>query len=188
MLKILEGENVMEPSRKLYILLTRFPGKTAIAIHAMTGCYYTHASIGLEEDMNTFYSVVGKGLIVEKITRYVRPDRDPFPCQLYELEVSEKVYQTVKLLLEESVQNKSRYHYSKLGVVLCLLRIPFKRRYHYFCSQFVAETLMIAQAARLKKDSTLYYPGDFQRMPGMRLHYQGDLRSFLGHFALAPAA
>ena len=177
----------MEPSRKLYILLTRFPGKTAMAIHAMTGCYYTHSSIGLEEDMNTFYSVVGKGLIVEKITRYVRPDRDPFPCQLYELEVSEKVYQTVKVLLEESVQNKSRYHYSKLGVVLCLLRIPFKRQYHYFCSQFVAETLMIAQAARLKKDSTLYYPGDFQRMPGMRLHFQGDLKSFLGHFALAPA-
>ena len=177
----------MEAKRKLYILLTRFPGKTAIAIHALTRCYYTHSSIGLEEDLNTFYSIVGKGFIVEKITRYVRPDREPFPCQLYELEVSEKVYASVKQLLEESVENKSLYQYSKLGVVLCLLRIPFRRKYHYFCSQYVAETLMIAQAARLKKDSTLYYPGDFQRMPGMRLHFQGDLKSFLGHFALAPA-
>ena len=48
----------MEAKRKLYILLTRFPGKTAIAIHALTRCYYTHASIGLEEDLNTFYSIV----------------------------------------------------------------------------------------------------------------------------------
>lgn len=39
----------MEPKRKLYILLTRFPGKSAIAIHALTRCYYTHASIGLEK-------------------------------------------------------------------------------------------------------------------------------------------
>ena len=50
----------MEAKRKLYVLLTRFPGRAAIAIQAFTGCYYTHASIGLEEDMNTFYSIVGK--------------------------------------------------------------------------------------------------------------------------------
>ena len=99
----------MEAKRKLYILLTRFPGKTAIAIHAMTGCYYTHASIGLEEDLNTFYSIVGKGFIVEKITRYVRPDRDPFPCQLYELEVPEKVYCTVKNILISIVKGYGAY-------------------------------------------------------------------------------
>ena len=175
----------MEPSRKLYILLTRFPGKAAIAIHAMTGCYYTHASIGLEEDMNTFYSVVGKGMIVEKITRYVRPDRDPFPCQLYELEVSAKTYQLVKKQLEVCVENKNSIQYSKLGVVLCLLRIPFRRKYHYFCSQFVAEILKNAQAAQLKKDATLYHPGDFRHMPGMRLHFQGNLQGFMGRFAIA---
>lgn len=175
----------MEAKRKLYILLTRFPGRAAVAIHAMTGCYYTHASIGLEEDLNTFYSVVGKGLIVEKITRYVRPDRDPFPCQLYELEVSEKCYRTVKGLLEECVENKNSYQYSKLGVVLCLLRIPFRRKYKYFCSQFVAEILHNAQAASLVKDSTLYYPGDFRRMPGMRLQFQGNLRGMMGHLAIA---
>lgn len=175
----------MEPKRKLYVLLTRFPGRSAIAIHALTGCYYTHASIGLEEDLNTFYSVVGKGLIVEKITRYVRPDRDPFPCQLYELEVSAKVYGSVKRLLEVCVEHKNSIQYSKLGVVLCLLRIPFRRKYHYFCSQFVAEILKNTQAAQLKKDSTLYYPGDFRKMPGMRLRFQGNLLGMMGHLALA---
>ena len=175
----------MEQKRKLYVLLTRFPGKAAIAIHAFTGCYYTHASIGLEEDLNTFYSIVGKGFIVEKITRYVRPDREPFPCQLYEMEVSEKVYTTVKTLLLECVENKNSYQYSKLGVVLCLLHIPFKRKYHYFCSQFVAEILRNAQAASLKKHSTLYHPGDFRKMPGMRLQFQGNLQGMMGHYTLA---
>lgn len=177
----------MEPTRKLYILLTRFPGRTAKAIHLFSGCYYTHSSIGLEEDLNTFYSVVGKGFIVEKITRYVRPDRDPLPCQLYEMEVPERIYLAVKKLLEESVENKSRYQYSKLGVVLCLMRIPFPRRNHYFCSQYVAEVLRRSQAAPIRKPLTLYKPGDFGRLPGTRLHFQGNLKEFLGHFALTPA-
>lgn len=177
----------MEARHKLYILLTRFPGKTAKAIHVMTGCYYTHASIGLEEDPNTFYSFVGKGFIVEKIDRYVRPDRDPFPCQLYELEVSERVYRSVKQQLELFEESRTELHYHKLGVVLCLMRIPFKRRYHYFCSQFVADVLKHAQAAKLRKDSTLYYPGDFRRLPGMRLHFQGNLHGMMHHFQMVPA-
>ena len=109
---------------------------------------------------------------------------DPFPCRLYEMEVSESVYQTVKKLLEESVEKKNTYQYSKLGVVLCLLRIPFRRKYHYFCSQFVAEILRDAEVTKLKKHVTLYHPGDFGKMPGMQLHFQGNLRGMLGHCGL----
>ena len=176
----------MNSKRKVYVLLTRFPGKTAKAIHVATGCYYTHASIGLEEDLDTFYSVVGKGFIVEKITRYVRPDRSPFPCQLYELEVSERTYRSIKKLLDLCLENKHELRYTWLGVVLSMVRIPYRRKHCYFCSQFVADILKQAQAARLKKDSALYHPGDFRSLPGMRLHFQGDLQSMLQHFCLAP--
>jgi hypothetical protein len=60
-------------------------------VQFFTRCYYTHASIGLEEDMNTFCSFVIKGFRVEKITRYEKPDRESFPCMLYEMEVSDEV-------------------------------------------------------------------------------------------------
>lgn len=36
-------------TRKIYILLTRFPDNGSKAIEALTGCYYPHASIGLEK-------------------------------------------------------------------------------------------------------------------------------------------
>ena len=177
----------MNSKRKVYVLLTRFPGKSAKAIQVVTGCYYTHASIGLDEDLDTFYSFVGKGFIVEKITRYVRPDRMPFPCQLYELEVSEKTYRSIKKLLALFMQNKNELRYTWLGVVLSVLHITYRRRYCYFCSQFVADILKHAQAARLKKDSALYHPGDFKSLPGMRLHFQGDMQSMLHHFHLSPS-
>ena len=86
--------------KKVYVLLTRFPDTGSKWIQALTGFFYTHASIGLQEDMNTFYSFVTKGFIVEDISRYNKPDRDPFPCQLYELEVSEKVYESVKRIIQ----------------------------------------------------------------------------------------
>lgn len=171
---------------KLYILLTKFPDVGAKAISTITGFKYTHTSIGLEEDLNTFYSFVCKGFIVEKITRYIKPDREPFPCQLYELEVSENVYNSIKDLLYTFVENKSSLRYTRLGIAMCLLHIPYKRRYCYFCSQFVADVLEHGKAVPLKKDSALYLPGDFRKLPGMRLHFQGNLLSMINHFGLSP--
>ena len=175
-------------SRKLYILFTRFPDKGSKMIEVLTGCYYPHTSIGLEEDMNTFYSFVTKGFIVEKITRYVKPDREPFPCQLYELEVSEKTYYRVKEALTYFVEFKGILHYTKLGLILSLLRIPYKRnRFGFFCSQFVADVLQNCGAVKLNKNSTRYFSVDLKHLPGMRLIYQGNLGTMIEYFKLKPS-
>lgn len=172
--------------RKILILLTRFPDNGSKVMEAITGFYYTHASIGLEEDMNTFYSFVYKGFIVEKVTRYVKPDKEPYPCQLYELEVSEKNYETIKQLINFYVEIQSILRYTRIGLVFSLLHIPYKRRCCYFCSQFVADVLKWGSAVCLEKDSTLYLPGDFRSLPGVRLNFQGNLHSMMMHFGLSP--
>lgn len=172
--------------KKIYILLTRFPDAGSKVIEAFTGFPYTHASIGLGEDLNTFYSFVAKGFIVEEITRYAKPGRPLCPCQLYELEVSARVYAAVKRVLQIFLMNKGHLHYTRLGVFFCLLRIPHRQKNHYFCSQFVAEVLKHSRAARLRASTTLYRPGDFRHLPGMRLHFQGTLQSMLIRFQLAP--
>ena len=92
--------------KKVYILLIKFTDFGSKAITSITGCKYPHASIGLEEDLNTFYSFVNKGFIIEKITRYVKPERQPFQCQLYEFEVSEKVYNTVKEIIQRYLPSR----------------------------------------------------------------------------------
>ncbi|MBQ8625339.1 MAG: hypothetical protein IJ419_04100 [Agathobacter sp.] len=188
MSQIIKGNSVMKENnkRKVYVLLTRFPDNGAKVIQALTGSFYSHASIGLEEDMNTFYSFVVKGFIVEDITRYIKPDREPFPCQLYELEVSEKVYRAVKRIIQFYVRRKQELSYTKLGVVLSLLRIPFKRKNKYICSQFVAEVLKRAKAAKLKKFTVLYLPGDFKKLSEMKLVFEGNLQSFITHFRIQP--
>lgn len=171
--------------RKIYLLLTRFPDNGTKAIQALSGGYYPHASIGLEEDMNTFYSFVTKGFIVEKITRYVKPDKESFPCQLYELEVSEKVYDRMKQVLNGFVELKGLMHYTKLGLILSLFHIPYKRsHFGYFCTQFVAETLSYSGAAELEKESNCYFSEDLKRLPGMKLHFQGNLQTMIKRYGL----
>lgn len=170
--------------RKIILMLTRFPGRFADFLEIVTGCYYTHASIGLEENKNIFYSFVGKGFIEEEITRYIRPGREPFPCQVYELEVSEEEYETIRHLINNFKKNKSVLKYSKLGVFFGLLRIPYKRKDHYFCSQFVAEILKEGRKKPLSKKSTRCFPEDLRDMFGMKLVFQGNHSTMATHFNL----
>lgn len=173
--------------RKVYILLTKFPDNGSKAIRFITKFQYTHASVGLDEDMNTFYSFVCKGFIVEKITRYIRPDWEPLPCLLYELDVSEEVYQSVKERLNRFVENKKAMHYTRLGLLLCLFHIPCRIKNHYFCSQFVAEVLNDGKAACLQKDSALYLPKDFRKLQGVKVKFQGNLQSMINRFGILPS-
>ena len=169
--------------KKIYILLTRFPDNGSRAVSFFSGGAYPHASIGLEEDMNTFYSFITKGFIIESVARYLKPDRAPFPCQLYELEVSPRVYNRVKEILTYFIEFKDLLHYTRWGVTLSLLHIPYKRnRFGFFCTQFVAYVLQNSGAAKLRKSSTRFFSNDLKRLPGMKLDFQGDHRSFLQRF------
>ena len=181
----LRGKDNME-KRKIFVLLTQFPGFNSKALRVWTQCPYTHVSIGLDEDMNTFYSFVLKGFIVEKITRYEK--RFSLPCQVYELNVSDKAYDRLKKIISIFEENKYQMEYSRLGVVMGLLRIGYKRKYKYFCSQFVAEVLKLSESANLKKKSSLYLPHHLKKIPGLDLKFQGNLTTFLSHFGIERSA
>lgn len=103
-----------ETQKKINILLTRFSYNSSRAVSFFKRSYYNHASIGLNEDMNTFYSFVRKGFLVEKVTKYVKPDVDPYPCCLYELEVDEEIYNSVKKILLDFEAHKDIYRYAMM--------------------------------------------------------------------------
>ena len=171
--------------RKIHILLSDFRDRGSKIIAAMTGCSYPHASIGLEEYMNTFYSFVTKGFIVESITRYVKPGREPYPCELYSLEVSDRVYMRIKAILTYFVKFKPYMHYSKLGVAFSLLHIPYiPSPLGFFCSHFVAHVLEGSGAVTLRKSSRKYFSGDLRLLPKMKLCYKGNMKNMVECFGI----
>lgn len=183
-------ENKLKRNRKtksIFVLLTRFDDGGSKLMSSFTGCYYTHASIGLEEDMNTFYSFIYKGFIVEEITRYLKADREPFPCELYRIEVPSKVYKRVKKRLKAFVNARKKFSYSRFGLAMCLFGIPHKEeKKRYFCSHFVAEILNRCGAAIMKKRACLYLPGDFRNIERLNLAFEGNLLTFARYYGILP--
>ena len=159
--------------------MTQYPGRDAKFLRWYTEFPYTHTSIGFEEDMDTFYTFISKGFLVESITRYEKPDRPSFPCALYEIKVSEETYNKLKDEVLHYKNNKGDFKYSTLGLVLSFLKIPHKRKNKYFCSQFVAEVLERCQVLTLKKKSSLYFPKDFLKHNELKLIFEGTHKTYV---------
>lgn len=169
-------------SKKIYVLFTRYPGRDAKLLIWRTKFPYTHTSVGLEEDMDTFYTFISKGFLVEKVTRYEKPERPSFPCALYEINVSEETYNLVKEKVLSYKENKANLKYSTLGLIACFIGVPLKRRHHYFCSQFVAEILQECGAVKLDKKSSLYFAKDISKLEELKLVFKGTHSSYIDKF------
>jgi hypothetical protein len=136
--------------------------------------------------MNTYYTFTYKGFTVEDITRRAtKPDREPFPCELYELEVSHRTYLDLQNRVRSFVDNRDSYRYTKLGAALrVFLNIPTHRERAYFCSQFVAEMLKLSGAAELKREAHYYLPPHFLKLQDLKFCFRGNLMDYLQEFSL----
>ena len=175
----------MPRTKKIFILLIRYPGTMADALVRYHHFDYTHTTIGLEEDLNTFYSFMKKGFIEEKITRYIKPNREPFPCALYEIEVSRKAYRRVKKLLESYVARKKFLQYTHFSLFWAILGIPWKLRDRYFCTQFVAEVLQRSNIAYLAKNSAVCFAKDFHELTETKMVFSGNIQGMVDRYHLA---
>lgn len=145
--------------KTITILLTKYSDLTSNIVYFLAGGGYTHVSLALCEDEDTYYSFNYRGFCLESIEKHRR--KGVKSSISYQILVSEKEYKKIKKQIAEFKENKEKYRYTKLGVFFCTMRIPYKRKNKYFCSQFVAETLEKAKALPLKRHPSLYFPNHF---------------------------
>lgn len=151
----LPGADIRETAMKtIYILLTRSGTLLSKLVYSVTGANYTHASLAFDEDLSCLYSSTRKngytmfpaGPSREYLDRGVFRLRPDVPCAL-----------------------------NVLGLILCGLHIRWRRRRHYFCSQFVGEVLEKSGALELPKHSTLMHPNDYTTLQDLHCVYEGRL-------------
>lgn len=175
-------------TKKIYILLTSFPDAGSKMVGLMTRSIFTHASIGLGEDMNTYYSFVWKkGFFVEKVTRYIKPNVKPYRCELYEFEVTAEQYDVIKNIVLEFEATKNKYSFARWELVFGLMRMPIIRRNRYYCSQFIAEVLKKSEVLKSKKNSARFFPKDFGKLAGGNMIFKGNLLGYAQKFLLLPS-
>ncbi len=160
----------------ILILLTKYPGFMAKFLNFIPRWYFTHASIGINDSTDTFFSFVTKGFRIEIPHKHPTAKQKDVPCELYRIPVSDHVYTKVKHLLEFYNNNSRKYRFSYIGVFMCIMRIAYRANNYYFCSQFVAEVLESTKVMKLKKHSSLYTPDDFSRIANLQCVFKGTLK------------
>ena len=170
--------------KTIYILLTRSGTLLSNLVYRFTGADYTHVSLAFDEDLSCLYSSTRKngytmfpaGPSREYLNRGVFRLRENVPCALYALEVEDETYARARRRAEHMMAHGRLYRFNVLGLMLCALHIRWRRRRHYFCSQFVSDVLEKSGAMELPKDSTLMHPNDYTKLTQLKCVYKGALR------------
>ena len=126
--------------KKIYILLTRSGTWVSKIINLTTSDTYTHASISFDENLQPLYSFSRKrvnmplpaGLRHEPLRHGFFKKYNTIPCALYELQVSDEVYNAAKQEVQQMMAERTSYRFSVLGLILCRLNIPYHRKRHFF--------------------------------------------------------
>lgn len=150
--------------RYISVLFTRGTGFFPVLLYWLTGRMYTHASIGLGEQNDCFYSFNFKGFRAEHPAhRRLRKGNKDSLC--YQFCVSEVEYLRLQKTIDGYMKEKEEYHYSCLGAVFCILHIylPLKQKKHYFCSEFVSEQLQNMDSMELKRAPGMYFPNNLAK-------------------------
>ncbi len=166
--------------KKIYILLSRTQSIVSRIVHLTTRDSYTHAAIAFDQDLQELYSSArwdGKNMFPsgpcrEDLRRGFYALRKT-PCAVYELCVEDDVYERAKMEVIQIVENQELYHFNVIGLMLCKLGIPFHRKSHFFCSQFVGEILKRSGALALPCEPCLLRPIDYTRLPQLKFCFQG---------------
>lgn len=174
---------VMTETKKMYVLLMRSNSLPSALIRFFTHASYTHASLGFSKDCMQLYSFARKYvnlplpgcLMSEKIDRGFMGKNPKVPCALYQLEVSEEVFESTYDNVMEMFEKRQGYKYNYWGLVLCGFGIEKKRKNKYFCSEFVASMLDQNGAVELPKPPSLFRPTDFPKLPQLKLLYEGNI-------------
>ena len=120
---------------------------------------FTHASIAFDEDSDHYYSFNFKGFKREYRTSLKKRPRE---MKRYQVAVTEEQYQELKKIITAIEDDKARYGYSRLGVSLCLFKLPnlTNGEEDFFCSQFVAKILDETGVIHVKKAYGNITPND----------------------------
>ncbi|BCZ44812.1 hypothetical protein psyc5s11_08790 [Clostridium gelidum] len=169
-----------------YIMITQTGTKFSRVLQLFTHAPYNHASIALDENLESLYSFARQNLYIPIFAGFVKEDinkgvyklHDNTLCKIYRISISEKQYLSLQKSIEEFERNEDKYSYNFVGLLTMLFNIPYHREHHYVCSQFVAYLLHDSKSINFEKHFSLVRPQDFTSLSELNLIYSGKLSNY----------
>ncbi len=172
--------------KKIYIVLSMTGTRVCKFLKIAGGLEYPHVSLSLSKDLSKLYSFGRRNLWMPLIGGFVKEEIDhgvyqkyDTDCNIFELTVSEEKYRMIEEMIEKFKADYPKYRYNFIGLACMKLDIPFERKWHFVCSQFVAYLLMESDVASFGKSFSLVGPEDFLTISGKEKIYEGLLKEYV---------
>lgn len=145
----------MENKYTLSVLFVNYEDFWSKVVYRLLGKGYGHASLGVDENEEIYYSFNFKGFRREKPRKH---ESIVSKSICYKIAVSKEEYDKVVQTIEEFQRRRFEWKYNLMGMLLSIVRIKRRKAKHYFCSEFVAETLKNANIINSEKSAAHYLP------------------------------
>ena len=169
---------------RIYILLTQTTSVLTRVIKFCTKTPYNHASLAFDERLEYTYSfgrvnpndpLIG-GFAHERLDTGVFKDAT---CQLLSLDVTPEQYRKMRQRVAQIEANQVKYKFNFIGLFGAKFDFEVKRKYAYFCSQFVSKVLQEVGLFPEDFPSHLVKPSDLAEHVNLKVEYQGPLSEYL---------
>ena len=170
----------------VYVVMSQTGTVFSRLLKVITQDPYNHVSISLDSELNLMYSFARRKIHYPWIAGFIEEtpkggmfERKPkTECSVYALPVTQEQYHLLLENLSPFLLEPERYRYNFLGLPFIWMGVPFQRKYHYVCSQFVALLLQESGIVDNNRPSSLMRPYDFAKIETAELIYQGKLKDY----------
>lgn len=172
-------------TRKIYIVLSQTGTILSRILKLITREPYNHSSIALSEDLQTMYSF-GRvnpynpfwgGFVLESPTHGTFKRFKNTRILVLEVRVSVAAYDRVCEIIHQMIQEPCHYGYNYWGLFLAAVRVPFRGRNRYYCSEFVKYLTLRMGVPQSEKLPPIVKPMHFLIVPHKAV-YEGKLREY----------
>lgn len=170
--------------KRIYIVLTYTGTIPARIIKLYTKKVYSHVSIALDKNLNEMYSFARLnpynafygGFLQERIGEGTFKRFKNTRCIVYFMEITDEQYEIIKNTIEYVKENKKKYKFNILGLVMVSIHRRRIKKYFFYCAEFVRYVLQKAKIGNNLPD--IIKPEDFKTLDGLNLVYEGLLNEY----------
>ena len=172
--------------RHVYIVVSQTGTLLSRLLKFVTKAEYNHASISLVPDLETMYSFGRKnpynpfwaGFVTESARFGTFKRFSNTRIVVLDIAVSEEQYLALSRRIQTMMTLKKHYHYNYLGLWLAGLRICYRRKRAFYCSEFVRDLLEKQDILDEGQMEPIVLPIHFLSLPTAQQVYAGLLRDY----------
>ena len=167
--------------KNIYIVLSQSGSIPSRFLKFFTHDQYNHVSISLTPTLEKMYSFARLKPNNPFIGGFVEEGKDfgtfkkfsKTVVNVMEFEVTDEKYNAIKYFIEYFKRNKEKFKYNYIGVFFAALKLNYRPKHKFYCSQFVKTILACFNIENSTELPKVVKHIDFLKLNNKRIIYTG---------------